>query len=80
MTRIVDGLERTGLAGRRPHPRDGRAVLVRASRKGRRIMERGRQNRVDLISGILERLGDEELRAVEGAVEALARALEVADP
>src|ERR687892_2039876 len=35
MTRIVDGLERAGLAERHPHPDDGRATLVRASRKGR---------------------------------------------
>src|SRR5436305_12978677 len=47
MTRIVDGTERTGWAGRRPHPRDGRAVLVRASRKARRSMGRGRGNRAD---------------------------------
>lgn len=79
MTRIVDGLERAELAARHPHPRDGRATLVRASNKGRRVMERGRQRRVDLITGLLERLTDEELSAVERAVDALAKALEAAD-
>lgn len=79
MTRIVDGLERAGLAERRPHPQDGRAILVRASKRGRRIMERGRQRRVDLIKGLLELLGDDDLRAVERAVDALAIALKASD-
>ena len=79
MTRIVDGLERAGLAGRHPHPRDGRAILVRASTKGRRVMERGRQRRVELIAGLLERLTDDELRATETAVAALARVLDTAE-
>ena len=76
MTRIVDGLEQASLAERRPHPQDGRATLVRATKKGRRIMERGRQRRVDLITGLLEPLSDGEIRAVERAVGALAKALE----
>jgi len=76
MTRIVDGLEQASLAERRPHPRDGRATLVRATRKGRRVMERGRQRRVDLITGLLGRLSDEDLSALERAVGAVAKALE----
>lgn len=76
MTRIVDGLERANLAERHPHPDDGRATLVRASRNGRRVMERGRQRRVALISGLLEHLDDADLGAVAHAVEALAKALE----
>ena len=53
MTRIVDGLEQASLAERRPHPQDGRATLVRATKKGRRVMERGRQRRVELITTLL---------------------------
>ena len=34
MTRIVDGLEQAALAERHPHPKDGRATLVRATKKG----------------------------------------------
>src|SRR3954452_22868690 len=41
MTRVVDGLEREGLAQRHPHPDDRRATIVRATRKGHRVMERG---------------------------------------
>jgi DNA-binding MarR family transcriptional regulator len=76
MTRIVDGLERAGLAKRHPHPGDARATLVRPTAKGRRVMERGRQRRVELITGLLEPLSDEDLAAVERAVEALARSLD----
>ena len=75
MTRIVDGLERAGLAERRRHPQDARAVLVRASRQGRRVMERGRQRRIDLITHLLGPLDDEDLVAVAHAVEALSDAL-----
>ena len=76
MTRIVDGLEQASLAERHPHPQDGRATLVRATRRGRRVMERGRQRRVDRITEILEQLADEDLNALERAVGALAEALE----
>ena len=76
MTRIVDGLAQSALAERRPHPQDGRATLVRATTKGRRIMERGRQRRIDLITGLLEPLSEEDMRALGRAVGALAKALE----
>lgn len=76
MTRIVDGLERAGLAKRHPHPDDGRAMLVRATGKGRRIMERGRRNRVELITGLLQHMPPDDLSAVARAAAALARALE----
>jgi DNA-binding MarR family transcriptional regulator len=76
MTRIVDGLERAKLAERYPHPRDGRATLVRASRKGRRVMERGRRQRVELISGLLAQLTQADLDSVIRAVQALAVALD----
>jgi DNA-binding MarR family transcriptional regulator len=79
MTRIVDGLERAALAERRPHPGDARATLVRPTAKGRRLMERGRQRRVDLITGLLESMPADELAAVTRAVAALERALESAD-
>jgi DNA-binding MarR family transcriptional regulator len=76
MTRIVDGLERAGLAKRHPHPDDGRAMLVRATAKGRRIMERGRRNRVQLITGLLQGMSPDDLAAVARATAALAYALE----
>jgi DNA-binding MarR family transcriptional regulator len=76
MTRIVDGLERADLAERHPHPDDRRATLVRASRRGRRLMERGRQQRVELLSDLLAGLEDDDLVAVARAAEVLAEAME----
>jgi DNA-binding MarR family transcriptional regulator len=76
MTRIVDGLERAALAERQPHPRDGRATLVRATTEGRTVMERGRRRRVDVITTLLDRLPPEDLHAVSRAAAALARALD----
>jgi DNA-binding MarR family transcriptional regulator len=75
MTRIVDGLERAGLAQRTPHPSDGRATIVRATSDGKRVMERGRQRRVDVITTLLGRLSAADLHAVQQAADALARAL-----
>ena len=75
ITRIVDGLERAGLARRHPHPDDGRATLVQATSKGRRLMERGRQRRIDLLTSLLERLSEDEVDAVAQAANALARSL-----
>jgi DNA-binding MarR family transcriptional regulator len=80
ITRIVDGLEQAGLAVRRSHPVDRRATLVRATARGRKIMERGRQRRVDVLTTVLDRLSDEDLRAVKQAVEALARATAAPQP
>jgi DNA-binding MarR family transcriptional regulator len=79
MTRIVDGLERAGLAKRTPHPEDGRATVVRATSKGRRVMERGRQQRVDLIAALLAPMSRADLAAVQRAVAALAHELERED-
>jgi len=76
MTRIVDGLERVGLAVRLPHPDDRRAVRVEATAEGRRVMERGRRQRVAVLSAVLGRLSADELAAVDRASAALAAALE----
>ena len=75
MTRIVDGLERAGLAQRSPHSTDRRATVVRATRKGRAVMERGRRSRVAVIGSLLGELTDDELDAVERATAAIARVL-----
>ena len=75
MTRIVDGLERVGLAVRQPHPEDARAVVVRATAKGRRLMDKGRQSRVAVIAALLDPMPAADLSAIERAVSALTRSL-----
>src|SRR5271169_1507023 len=45
MTRIVTGLERSGLAERVSDSRDARRVQIRATPKGQRLLMKGRQRR-----------------------------------
>src|SRR3954453_3764819 len=75
MTRIVDGLERVGLAVRQPHPQDARAVVVRATANGRRLMDKGRRSRVAVIAALLDPMPAADLSAIERAVSALTRSL-----
>jgi DNA-binding MarR family transcriptional regulator len=71
MTRLVQALERDGLVSREPHEEDGRAVRLRATDEGRRILERGRKRRVAELATLLERLAAEELSALGDAADAI---------
>jgi DNA-binding MarR family transcriptional regulator len=75
MTRLVAGLEKDGHLKRSPDPSDGRAVQVRATAKGRRVLEMGRDRRVEQVIAILDSLKSADLRRVEQAVDVLERAL-----
>lgn len=56
MTRIVDGLIAEGLAERRPHTSDGRAVLVAATTSGETLMRAAQQRRIDVLAAGMENL------------------------
>jgi DNA-binding MarR family transcriptional regulator len=71
MTGIVNGLEAEGLVRRRPHTRDGRAVLIEATAKGRRLLERARARRVDLVASKLEGASERDLDLLWRAAEIL---------
>lgn len=76
MTRIVHNLEREGLVEREPHPDDRRAVRIRATDAGRRILEEGRARRVHSLAGRLRALNADELACLEraaGLLEGVAR-------
>jgi DNA-binding MarR family transcriptional regulator len=75
MTRLVDGLERDGLVTRGPDPVDGRVVVVRATRKGNRMLQRGRARRVETLARGLRNLSPTELDALARGVDALERML-----
>jgi DNA-binding MarR family transcriptional regulator len=75
ISRVVDGLEEMGLARRSPNPADARSVLIRATPKGRRVMERGRQARVDRLTRLLEAVPTADRPAVERGLIALRHAL-----
>jgi DNA-binding MarR family transcriptional regulator len=73
MSGVVRGLEETGLAQRSAHPTDRRATVVSATAKGRKLMLRGRDQRVDQLVERLRGLNDRDLTALERATEVLRR-------
>jgi DNA-binding MarR family transcriptional regulator len=79
MTRIVDNLERDGLAARERDSADGRIVLVRATDAGAHVMREGRSRRVRALSKSLAALTDVEMDAIRAATLAIMRALAIDD-
>jgi DNA-binding MarR family transcriptional regulator len=71
MSGIVNGLEADRLVRRRPHAADGRAVHVEATVAGRRLFERARAQRIDLVASKLKDLSAEELDLLWRAAELL---------
>ena len=75
MSRIVDALEKDGLARRRTNQQDRRAVLIEATQKGAQILKLGRRRRVKYLAGYLRRLSAAEQKQIESAVQAIRKAL-----
>lgn len=73
MTRIVQGLEETRLARRRPHDDDRRATLVEATAKGNRVLQAARARRIARISSALAELDAEDLEVLAAAAATLER-------
>ena len=71
MSRLVAALEADGLVRREPAASDRRAVRVRATAKGRRLLERGRERRLAVLEERLATLPPDELAAVHRAAELL---------
>lgn len=75
ISRLVDGLEADGLVRRGPHPGDRRAVRITATPRGRRLLERGRDRRVENLVELLEPLSPRERSTLAEAAEILEAAL-----
>jgi DNA-binding MarR family transcriptional regulator len=75
MTRIVQGLEAEGLVLRVRDPRDGRVHRLHATARGRRVMELGRERRVENLAALLDRLPRDEIARVLDAAELVEDAL-----
>ena len=80
MTRLVDGLERDGMVAREPDPRDGRAVRVRATRKGVRALTRGRARRVAALAEELRGLSPDDLVTLVRAASLMERVARLGPP
>jgi DNA-binding MarR family transcriptional regulator len=73
MSRLVDGLEAEGLVRRSPDPNDARGVLVGATSKGERVLQRGRRRRVDTLATGLRGLSADELSAIARGADLIER-------
>ena len=71
MTRLVAALEAEGLVTRTADAGDRRVTRVRATAKGRRIMERGRSRRTAHLAAQLATLGREDLVVLDRAATIL---------
>ena len=71
MTGIVNGLEADGLVRRRQDESDRRAVQLEATAKGRRLLERARAQRIELVASKLEDLPEPDLELLWRAAELL---------
>ncbi len=65
ITRHVDALERDGLAKREPVTGDRRAIRVRATPAGRRLVERGRRNRIRALTAVLADFDEQTVEQVD---------------
>jgi DNA-binding MarR family transcriptional regulator len=75
MSRLVTALERDRLVRRYPDVNDARAIRLEATAKARRILERGRARRLDLLERLLSEATENEVEAVRVAAETVGRAL-----
>jgi len=74
ISRLVKDLEEKGLIRRKPDPDDGRAFVLHATAKGKQLMEKGRRNRLALLTAAVARLDtatERELGAAIAPLEAL---------
>ena len=76
ITRIVDGLEDLGLVERARGKTDRRVVTVRVTAAGRRVIERGRARRVEVLAERLRGLSAADGKALEAATQVLERVVE----
>src|SRR5207253_8380196 len=70
MSRIVSGLERTGLV-KREATEDGRRVRLVATAKGAKILWEGRKRRVESLANALALLGEADRGRLRGLVDLL---------
>ena len=76
MSRLVGALEREGLVVREADADDARAVRVTATDEGRRLLQQGRERRIDELAKLLRPLSQDELATLAtaaGTIESLLR-------
>ncbi len=71
MVRIVRGLVERGLAVTCADASDARKISISATRRGRSLMQRARNRRVQALANLLAHRSDAELRHLRRAVDVL---------
>jgi DNA-binding MarR family transcriptional regulator len=78
MTKVIAGLEASGLVRRRTDPGDARAVKLEATPRGTKLLQEGRRRRVERLADAFRALAPEEIDVLGRAaaiMERLARAI-----
>ena len=75
MSRIVAGLERSGLAKRIGDREDARRIKVHATAKGKRLLQAARERRIESLTERLAKLEERELKVLDAAATIVAEAL-----
>ena len=78
MTALVTQLEELGLAERRRDPADARVVLVAITRAGRQHLRAMRRAGASELTGLIDKLDEQEAGALDAALPALVRLIELA--
>lgn len=73
MSKLVAAMEREGLVRRERHATDGRAIRLHPTAKGKRILARGREQRLDVLEALFEQATEQEIRTVREAAEIVDR-------
>lgn len=68
MTRVIASLNDVGLVERTPHPTDGRQIIVALSDAGQALLDDEAQAREVWLTERLQRLDQESLETLRGAV------------
>ena len=68
MSRVVTGLERKGLAERIPDTKDARRIRIQATPSGVRLLQEGRQRRIQYLAGHLKGLTTQELASLNDSL------------
>ena len=75
MSRLVTAMEEEALVRREPHASDGRAALLHATPKARRILERGRARRTAFLDELFGDLSARDREIVRQAADIVDRAV-----
>jgi DNA-binding MarR family transcriptional regulator len=73
MSRLVAAMEGERLVRREPHGTDARAVMLHATAKGRRVLERARELRLSVLESLLAQASSREIDTVRRAADILDR-------